>query len=378
MTDLLLSLNQNVTPIEAIEGDAFISSGFVDHIFLEGIPTRALSTNAFRGLSHCKNLHLSSTLIEEIEPNAFFRANHITKINLQNSRIRNLTRDSFRGLFRVDHIDLRGNYLYKLEQNVFEPLVINNSKENIINATSSITLIEKNERFIVGRISFEQNPIQCDCNLDWIIRNKILNQFIGLPELCAGPKGYDCLRMSELNLSNLACANTSLKRAALPCDELEFKSDKNKQIIPDNNINSNNENEVEEDLLDEYADDYSTDKYETTFTQVITPVHVFESVSVSPTKKTLLVDTTSTKYATSARRTTSDFSRNLIRATTSAQHQLTTLKQLKNKPNERFDRFESKNISSLTNGVYLTNECFIKNNSIKFLTLFSFLLCRYL
>lgn len=187
----MLSLNQNVTPIEMIEGDAFISTAFVDQIFLEGIPAKMIATNAFRGLSYCKTLHLSNTHIEEIEANSFFRANHIEKLNLQNSRIKSLNKDAFSGMYIVDTIDLRGNYIAKLAKNTFEPLVqsnINLTKENVLNPTASIKVIEKNEKFLVGKILFEQNPIQCDCSLDWIIRNKQYSNFIGLPEICAGPK----------------------------------------------------------------------------------------------------------------------------------------------------------------------------------------------
>ena len=61
VSELLLSLNQNVTPIEIIEGDSFISTAFVDQIFLQGIPAKNLSKHAFRGLSYCKNLYLSNT-----------------------------------------------------------------------------------------------------------------------------------------------------------------------------------------------------------------------------------------------------------------------------------------------------------------------------
>ncbi len=34
------------------------------------------------------------------------------------------------------------------------------SQLNIINATSSITLIEKNDKYLVGKILFQQDPIQ--------------------------------------------------------------------------------------------------------------------------------------------------------------------------------------------------------------------------
>ena len=65
------------------------------------------------------------------------------------------SRNAFTGMYNIDTIDLRSNYISKLDQNTFEPLIafnINMSQLNIINATSSITLIEKSQA-IVARYS---------------------------------------------------------------------------------------------------------------------------------------------------------------------------------------------------------------------------------
>lgn len=370
MSDLLLSLSQNITPIEIIEGDAFISTAFVDQIFLEGIPSKSLPTNAFRGLSYCKSLHLSNTYIEDIESNAFFRANHINRVNLQNSRIRNLNLDAFRGMYNIETIDLRGNYISKLPNTTFEPLISNNInfiKENIINATSSITIIEKNDKYLVGKLLFEQNPIQCDCNLDWIIRNKQYNNFIGLPEICAGPKGYDCLRISELKIETLSCsAKTSIKKpTVLPCQDIEFTIDKilsidSKKpniIIPNNNDNA----EVEEDLLDEYNDDYYNNKYETTFTQVITPVHIIDIITPNPLKKSLeqkqkpLDSTRRIQVMSSRQQTVNKIS--LVATTVSKQNNFKFDNRVINQ-----ERFDNKSVANLANGVFYSNKFFNTHN----------------
>ena len=146
VTDLMISFNQNVAPIDSIEGDAFISLAFVDQIFLDGIPLKKLLTNTFRGLSYCKSLHLSNTYIEEIDANAFFRANHIDQLNLKNSRIRDLHKDAFSGMFSINNIDLSGNYIKQLTKDTFQYLIPlekpQEKTQNYIDKTS-ITLIEE-------------------------------------------------------------------------------------------------------------------------------------------------------------------------------------------------------------------------------------------
>lgn len=276
MSDLLLSLKQSISPIEYIEGDSFISTAFVDQIFLEGIPARVLSTNAFRGLSHCKNLYLSNTFIEEIEANAFYRANNIQLLNLINSRIKNINSETFRGIFNVEKIDLRGNYLTKVNKQAFETLVTfnqNNQHTSIINESIIHIDNEKNNKFIVKKISFEQNPIQCDCNLAWILENKFYSNSITLPEICAGPKGYDCLRINDLTIDQLPCPSNSSsnqQKAKVPCDDLVFDVDKNDDIysvaIPKGKkkFNDGGYREIDEDEEENYDDssNYQYDDYD--------------------------------------------------------------------------------------------------------------------
>ena len=231
VTDLLLSIKQNVSPIEHIEGDSFISTAFVDHIFLEGIPARVLHTNAFRGLSYCKNLHLSNTHIEYIEANAFYRTNNINLLNLKYSRIKGLHADALRGIFNIELIDLRGNYLSTIDESSFGPLISYGLNEEnpskIIN--DSIVIIEnEKDKYVVKKITFDQNPIQCDCNLVWILSKKSYSKYVSLPEICAGPKGFDCLRLTDLSIQILQCneKNKTKTQIKAPCDDLKFDVEK--------------------------------------------------------------------------------------------------------------------------------------------------------
>jgi hypothetical protein len=241
VTDLFLSLDYKKTPIELIEGDSFISTAFVDHIYLDGIHAKHLATNAFRGLSYCKNLHISNTFIEEIDANAFYRANNIQKLIMRNSRIKRINRDAFRGVFNLDLVDLRGNYLNKLDQATFEHLLPAMPGQPLYkNDSSSILLIDEKDKhtsagYRTKKLLFEQNPIQCDCNLMWILNSKFYATSIGLPEICAGPKGYDCLRIVEVTKDKVMCPSNQTNKQAeqdfkLPCDDLVFDIDKNSDI----------------------------------------------------------------------------------------------------------------------------------------------------
>ena len=267
----MISLNQHVAPIEVIEGDSFISTAFVDQIFLDGIPAKYLNTNAFRGLSFCKALHLTNTFIEEIHANAFYRANHIEMLNLKNSRIKVLNKDAFSGMFSIDTIDLSGNYISKLSKSTFEQLIaIEPQKPNIINK-SSITVIDQTDtqRYLVKRLLLEQNPIQCDCNMAWLLTNKAYTDHISLPEICAGPKGYDCLRVSDLTVEKLACSKRNDGgKEEFPCEDLEFDYNKSQTLMA-NDIFAIQKTEGKKQFIDihqntdedESSEDYEHDEY---------------------------------------------------------------------------------------------------------------------
>jgi hypothetical protein len=264
-------LKQNKSPIEVIEDDAFISFAFVDQIYLDGIKAKRLKTNAFRGLSFCKNLYLTNTQIEEIEASAFFRANNIKRLSLMNSRIKLLHKEAFRGVFNIETLDLRGNYLTRINESTFEPLIVSNQAESqqdeqqsrfITNESIMLIDNERKNNFIVKSILFEQNPIQCDCSLIWVLRNRNYLRSISLPELCAGPRGYDCLRISDLDEGQIICpanfsATTTMTSNSgnLPCDHIVFDAETNLDMyvisIPKGRTKSNSSDLEDEETIDE-------------------------------------------------------------------------------------------------------------------------------
>lgn len=145
------------------------------------------------------------------------RANNIKRLSLMNSRVRNVSRDAFRGIFNVDTIDLRGNYLTSVPENTFESLLALNehelaadggnhmtriSADNNQATTSAVVFIDtaRLNSYVVKKILFEQNPIQCDCGLVWILANPVYRNAVSLPDLCAGPKGFDCLLINDIGI----------------------------------------------------------------------------------------------------------------------------------------------------------------------------------
>jgi len=286
VSELLLSLNQNTSPIEVIEGDAFISTAFVDQIFLEGIHTRTLNTNTFRGLSYCKKIHLTNTNIERIESNAFFRANNIQVISLINSKIKHIDKNAFTGMFNVDLIDLKGNYINKVPSAAIEPVLDLVNSNNQLMIKDSIILVDndKTNKYLIRRFSFEQNPIQCDCEMMWIFKRQLYPAQITLPEMCAGPKGYDCLRISKLTVDTFASQcdlNTSepLKQTnkvnKTPCDDLSFeiKSDLNSQEHKDSTYDYEQE-------YDEYvANDKIVDEEQNSNANKASPIRILDSTT---------------------------------------------------------------------------------------------------
>jgi hypothetical protein len=205
-----VSKQNQIAEIESIEADSFISTAFVENIYLQGISAKTLHTNSFRGLSNCKILDLSSSYVEQIEANAFYRTTNIDLLNLSYTRIRHLNDYAFSGMQNIKYIDLRRNYIQRVNQTAFAQLLVVDD--------SSLKKAEK--------IYFENNPIQCDCSLNWILTDHAVLSAVSLPEICAGPRGFDCLSVNEFKQMKRNCSPLSDPNE-LPCNRLVFPSASN-------------------------------------------------------------------------------------------------------------------------------------------------------
>ncbi len=222
--------------------------------------------NAFRGLSFCKNLYLTNTHIQEIEENAFHRTNNINKLSLMNSRLKTIHNNAFNGAFNIHTIDLRGNYLTSINKTTFGELImpnldyLNEMNQRFRLENDSIILLDNinpSEKY-VKKILFDQNPIQCDCSLGWLLNKKMYSESITFPEICAGPKGYDCLRISDLTIDSLPCnENNQLKATGkVPCEDLVFDVQKDTDIYSLSVPKGKNKNEDDNNSNDDQNEDY--------------------------------------------------------------------------------------------------------------------------
>lgn len=226
---MVISTIDSKTPIKIIEADSFISTAFVENIFLQAIPCRVLYKNSFRGLSNTRLVDFSYSHIEEIQANAFYHAINIDTLNLSHCKIKTSMFNShaFRGMHAIKEIDLRGNYISSLNEAMLSQILADFSNQSTLNK----------------KIYFDRNPIKCDCNLSWILNNTNYLKYISLPEICAGPPGYDCLRISELVVHNLPCFNLTPDQT--PCTSLFIKYNKQNEFISNKNIiDTNNKKTV--------------------------------------------------------------------------------------------------------------------------------------
>jgi hypothetical protein len=316
----------------------------VDQIFLEGIPAKLIHRNAFRGLSFCKNLYLTNSHIQEIEENAFHRTNNINKLNLMNSKLKTIHNNAFNGAFNIHTIDLRGNYLTSINKTTFGELImpnldyLNEMNQRFKLENDSIILLDNinpSEKY-VKKILFDQNPIQCDCSLGWLLNKKMYSESITFPEICAGPKGYDCLRISDITIDSLPCNdNNELKPTnKVPCEDLVFEvqkdtdiyslsvpKGKNKNEDENNNSNNDDQNHTEDYYNENNYLNYDANYYDENKEQFTTPQILSASSSTADGPKPMtttahLIKTKSSSVSNTLEFLSNNFLSNQLSTTT--------------------------------------------------------------
>ena len=125
-------------------------------------------------------VNLSHSDIVTIHSYAFQECEFIGEIDLSSSMISTIDANAFDQLQNVSSLNLNGNLIRLFEKSIFQPLV-NSIKE----------------------INLDNNPIQCDCTLEWYLEQR--SDRFKLPDVCTGPIGYECLSPNELQQSQLPC-----------------------------------------------------------------------------------------------------------------------------------------------------------------------------
>ena len=125
-------------------------------------------------------LNLSHSDISRIHPYVFENCEHIGEIDLSSSLISTIDSHAFDRLWNISLLNLNGNLIRFFEKAIFQQLI--NS---------------------IKQINLDNNPIQCDCTLEWYLEQRS-NRF-KLPDVCTGPIGYECLSPNDLQQSQLPC-----------------------------------------------------------------------------------------------------------------------------------------------------------------------------
>ncbi|CAF3005916.1 unnamed protein product [Rotaria socialis] len=166
-------------PIKQIDPFAFFGFHTCDTILLTGIHT-SLRSGSFSHMTSIRLLNLSHGEISRIHSYAFQGSEHIGELDLSSSLISNIDTDAFEQINNISLLNLNGNLIRLFEKSIFQPLVHS-----------------------IRHINLDNNPIQCDCTLEWYLEQR--SDRFKLPDVCTGPIGYECLSPNELQQSQLPC-----------------------------------------------------------------------------------------------------------------------------------------------------------------------------
>lgn len=192
----LLLCTSSTCPIKQIDPYAFFGFHTCDTIYLTGLRI-SLNSQIFSDMTSIRLVNLSHGEISQIHSNAFQNSENLGEIDLSSSLIFTIHPNAFDDLSNVSLLNLNGNLIRLFEKSIFQQLLIS-----------------------IKRIDLDNNPIQCDCSLEWYLEQR--SHRFKLPDVCTGPKGYECLSPNELQQSQLPCYQYSneTQRKNL-CEKLE-------------------------------------------------------------------------------------------------------------------------------------------------------------
>lgn len=140
----------------------------------------SLHSKSFSYMTSIRLLNLSDGEISHIHPYVFQNSGNLGQIDLSSSLISTIDPNAFDGLVNVSLLNLNGNFIRFFEKSIFQQLILS-----------------------IKRIDLDNNPIQCDCTLEWYLEQR--SSRFKLPDVCTGPTGYECLSPNELQQSQLPC-----------------------------------------------------------------------------------------------------------------------------------------------------------------------------
>ncbi|KAF7634264.1 hypothetical protein Mgra_00006342, partial [Meloidogyne graminicola] len=105
----------------------------------------------FNGLKQLRKLDISHNLIENIPSNVFSSLKKLNSLLLSNNRIRCLSEGAFDGLEQLRVLSLQSNLISYLPESAFSKFVIETQQT-------------------LSHISLGDNPLLCDCGMNWAIK----------------------------------------------------------------------------------------------------------------------------------------------------------------------------------------------------------------
>uniref|UniRef100_A0A1I8BRQ7 EGF-like domain-containing protein n=1 Tax=Meloidogyne hapla TaxID=6305 RepID=A0A1I8BRQ7_MELHA len=139
-----------------------------EELLLDNNKIGIIKIENFMGLEHLRKLDLSHNLIEHIPSNVFSPLKSLNALMLSNNRIRCLSQGAFDELGQLRILSLQSNLITKLPENVFSKFVLETQQT-------------------LSHVSLGDNPLLCDCEMNWAIkwlRSKFLEPGIAR---CSGP-----------------------------------------------------------------------------------------------------------------------------------------------------------------------------------------------
>merc|ERR1712142_77649 len=180
-----------------------ITSNTLTRLDLSGNPVTLLPDGAFDGLSILQDLVLGNANLSTIEPGTFLSLNQIVSLDIRQNNFTDLSEGSlnFTSPY-IAHIYAHHNKLKSIHRHAIASQ--NNVPDLHFDTNEMVSLDEpiwRNWLEAGSRLTFDGNPIICDCGVAWLVQNRDLIEQVEEPVLCAFPNNWKhhlhCLMVSD-------------------------------------------------------------------------------------------------------------------------------------------------------------------------------------
>lgn len=192
----LRRLNLQDNPIVALNGDVFRYGASIVDLILANNNISTMDPNSFTGLTSLELLDLENSRGLTLDANTFrAQRNTLKSLKLQNSNlpdwsaiehltelqnlfltncgIRNIPDRVFQNMKKLRSVDLKNNFIETLTPDSFSGLESSLEILNLLgNQIQTIDgcVFRGFDRINLFQLSLQQNPLRCDCGLDWLYR----------------------------------------------------------------------------------------------------------------------------------------------------------------------------------------------------------------